>query len=120
MKFPRPDGVSLTGGLVCLGYEDNDERDLAFDWLEAFGNGDVRDVNKIDVIVKAAKALADSISFDENGALLSGKWIGGHGGLISKETHCKADEVIRIVHAIEKEGRDEREGRCDCRGEENS
>lgn len=40
MKFPRPDGVSLTNGIICVGYEDNDERDLAFDWLGAYGNGE--------------------------------------------------------------------------------
>lgn len=42
MCFPRPDGVSLTDGLICLGYEDIDERDLAFDWLEAYGGGSSR------------------------------------------------------------------------------
>lgn len=40
MKFPRPDGVSMTNGMIVLGYEDHDERDLAFDWLDAFGAGE--------------------------------------------------------------------------------
>lgn len=39
MRFPRPDGVSMTNGLIVLGYENNDDRDLAYDWLEAFGSG---------------------------------------------------------------------------------
>jgi hypothetical protein len=55
MKFPRPDGVSLTGGLICLGYEDNDERDLAFDWLGAYGGGS----SKISEALKTIRATLD-------------------------------------------------------------
>jgi hypothetical protein len=37
--LPRPDGVSMTCGTICLEYIDRDERDLAYDWLEAHGAG---------------------------------------------------------------------------------
>lgn len=48
-------------------------------------------------LLAAAEALVDSISFDENGALIGGRWMGGHGGLISQETHIKADALRRII-----------------------
>ena len=44
-----------------------------------------------------ALALAESVSFDMNGNLIGGKWIGGHGGLISHETLLKVDEVRRLI-----------------------
>ncbi|MGB3833750.1 MAG: hypothetical protein WA975_18015 [Mesorhizobium sp.] len=37
--LPRPDAVSMASGTICLEYVDRDERDLAFDWLEAHGAG---------------------------------------------------------------------------------
>lgn len=51
----------------------------------------------------AAKELVDSINFDDNGALVGGKWMGGNGGLLSRETVRKADEVRRALHAMEGE-----------------
>lgn len=47
MRFPRPDGVSLTNGLIVVGYEDQDERDMAFDWLDAYGAGATSHPNPI-------------------------------------------------------------------------
>lgn len=41
--LPRPDAVSMTCGTICLEYMDRDERDLAFDWLEAHGAGDAKE-----------------------------------------------------------------------------
>ena len=35
-------------------------------------------------LLTAAKELVASVSFDENGALVGGKWMGGHGGLLSR------------------------------------
>lgn len=37
--LPRPDAVSMASGTICLEYVDRDERDRAFDWLEAHGAG---------------------------------------------------------------------------------
>lgn len=49
----------------------------------------------------SVKALLESISFDDNGALIGGKWMGGHGGLLSEETRKKADDVMRELQALE-------------------
>jgi hypothetical protein len=46
-------------------------------------------------LLAAAKALVDSVSFDDNGALLGGKWQGGHGGLLSDKTR-KAADALRL------------------------
>lgn len=53
-------------------------------------------------LVKAARALVDSVSFDENGALIGGKWMGGNGGLLSHETHKKSDALRRALDAFER------------------
>ena len=57
----------------------------------------------MDRLRKAAEALMKSVDFDVNGALIGGKWMGGHGGLVSKETIAAADEVRRALSALEKE-----------------
>jgi hypothetical protein len=49
----------------------------------------------------AARELLDSVSFDENGELIGGKWMGGHGGLISQKTHQKADTLRRVLSRFE-------------------
>lgn len=50
----------------------------------------------------ATKELVDSVDFDVNGALIGGKWMGGHGGLVSKDTIAKADAVRRALAALPK------------------
>ena len=54
-------------------------------------------------LLKAAKDLVASVSFDENGDLIGGRWVGGHGGLLSQETHRKADECRRAIEQFEAE-----------------
>lgn len=46
----------------------------------------------------AAKALLDSVTFDDCGALIGGKYQGGNGGLISRKTIEKADDLRRALH----------------------
>jgi hypothetical protein len=53
-------------------------------------------------ITKAARALLDAITFDDCGALVGGKFVGGNGGLISRETIKRADELRRAL--IQAEG----------------
>lgn len=48
-------------------------------------------------IAKAAKALLDAITFDDCGSMVAGKFVGGNGGLISRETIRKADELRRAL-----------------------
>jgi len=55
----------------------------------------------ISELIKASRDLVESVSFDENGALIGGKWMGGHGGLVSRETHEKADTVRRVLSKFE-------------------
>lgn len=52
-------------------------------------------------IVKAAQALLDAITFDDCGAMVGGKFVGGNGGLISRETIRKADELRRALARAE-------------------
>lgn len=51
----------------------------------------------LELLETVALALAESVSFDMNGNLIGGKWVGGHGGLISHETLLKVDEVRRLI-----------------------
>lgn len=51
-------------------------------------------------IADAAALLVKSVSFDDNGALIGGKWMGGHGGLISEETRRVADVVRRALSKV--------------------
>lgn len=53
--------------------------------------------------LKAAKALLDAITFDDCGSLVGGKFVGGNGGLISRETIKQADELRRAL--IKAEGK---------------
>lgn len=55
-------------------------------------------------LLKASEKLAESVAFDMNGNLIGGKWMGGHGGLISQETMQAADEVRRVASALRASG----------------
>ncbi|HEX9429615.1 MAG TPA: hypothetical protein VF944_04490 [Candidatus Bathyarchaeia archaeon] len=59
--------------------------------------------DKVRRLVEAAKALVKSVSFDENGEMVGTRWVGGHGGLISKETHVKVDQCRRAIQNFERE-----------------
>ncbi len=61
---------------------------------------------RIDNLLTAAKALVDSVSFDENGAMIGGKWMGGNGGLLSRETHQKADALRRALDGFKEPAHD--------------
>lgn len=52
-------------------------------------------------LIHAAKALVEAISFDVNGAMIGGKWMGGNGGLISPQTIRISDELRRAIASIE-------------------
>lgn len=55
---------------------------------------------QLEELIKASKDLVDSLSFDDNGAMIAGKWIGGNGGMISRKTLIKADAVRRALSKI--------------------
>lgn len=50
-------------------------------------------------LASAAQELVDSITFDDCGSMVAGKWMGGNGGLISRDTIAKADAVRRAIAA---------------------
>lgn len=50
-----------------------------------------------DPIVAKARALLDSVSFDNNGALVGNQFVGGEGGLISPKTIRAADELRKAL-----------------------
>jgi len=68
--LPRPDAVSMASGTICLEYVDRDERDLAFDWLEAHGAGvalaashmPVGDGDYFSLLVERARQAAEKAS----------------------------------------------------------
>ena len=55
---------------------------------------------KANELAKAAQALLDAVTFDDCGALIAGKYQGGNGGMISRETTRKADALRRVLHGV--------------------
>ena len=55
-----------------------------------------------DRLIKAAKALVAAVDFDMNGMMIGKVYQGGNGGLISRETIQKSDELRRAIAAVEK------------------
>lgn len=64
-------------------------------------------MSDIERLKLAAKELVEAINFDDNGALIGGKWMGGNGGLLSRETLEKADAVRRAINAFDQGGKSE-------------
>lgn len=58
-------------------------------------------LNEILRFETAAKNLLDSLSFDDNGAMVGGKWMGGEGGLLSEKTRKLADALRRLLGGAE-------------------
>lgn len=56
-------------------------------------------------LLTAARALVDAVSFDQNGELRGGKWMGGNGGLLSDRTHRTADALQQVLNRFEHPGR---------------
>jgi hypothetical protein len=56
-------------------------------------------VNALDDLIKAAQALVDAVTFDDSG--YQGR--GGNGGLLSRETIRKADELRQVLHRVKKQ-----------------
>ena len=54
----------------------------------------------IDELADAGKALVDAITFDESGTMIAGKYQGGNGGLISRETTAKADHFRSVLARV--------------------
>ncbi|MFA5898830.1 MAG: hypothetical protein WC829_06920 [Hyphomicrobium sp.] len=48
---------------------------------------------RMDHLVAKAKALVDSVSHDNNGSMVAGQFMGGNGGLVSRETIAAVDAL---------------------------
>lgn len=47
----------------------------------------------LELIAREARALSDAVSHDDNGSMIGQQWVGGNGGLLSRETIKAADRV---------------------------
>jgi hypothetical protein len=47
-----------------------------------------------------AKALLEAVDFDNSGAMVGGQWMGGNGGLISRDTIKAADELRKALARV--------------------
>lgn len=54
------------------------------------------DIARLRQIEVRARALLECVDFDNNGAMVGGQWMGGHGGLHSQET-IKAADALRLA-----------------------
>lgn len=63
-------------------------------------NADLSTASLVDELADAGKALVDAITFDDSGAMIAGKYQGGNGGLISRETVVKADMLRRVLAKV--------------------
>lgn len=48
-------------------------------------------------LLKHAQKLVDCVSHDDNGAMVGQQWVGGNGGLLSRETIIAADSLRRAI-----------------------
>lgn len=54
-------------------------------------------VQSIDALLDCVQCLLEDVSLDNNGAMVGGRWQGGHGGLYRPETLRSADALRRAV-----------------------
>jgi len=53
-------------------------------------------------LLRLAEELVDLISRDENGEIIGGHYVGGNGGLISRQTNMKSDELRRAIYRVKR------------------
>lgn len=51
--------------------------------------------------LKDVRELTELVRFDEHGRLVAGQYVGGNGGLISRDTMAKNDAVVRDLDVIQ-------------------
>ncbi|HWJ86899.1 MAG TPA: hypothetical protein VNS12_02380 [Pelagibacterium sp.] len=57
-------------------------------------------LNEIKAFVRETEALVAAVFFDECGAVVAGRYVGGNGGLLQRETLKANDDVRRRLGAI--------------------
>jgi hypothetical protein len=48
-------------------------------------------------LLKKAKALVDQIQLDDTGMMVGQVWVGGNGGMLSRDTIVMADDLRREI-----------------------
>ena len=48
-------------------------------------------------VASRAEALLKSVDFDQHGTMVAGQYVGGNGGLISRDTIKAADELRKAL-----------------------
>lgn len=49
--------------------------------------------------IRQAEKLCDALDFDESGHMVGGQWMGGNGGLLSRDTMREKDQLRREIDA---------------------
>lgn len=55
----------------------------------------------LQAVADEARKLAEAVSHDDNGSMVAGVWVGGNGGLLSRETIRAADRVRLALNALD-------------------
>ena len=54
-----------------------------------------------DDFIALTRRFVEAVKFDEHGRIVAGRFVGGNGGLISRETLQLADEIEVALNALE-------------------
>ncbi len=52
------------------------------------------------IVATEAKKLVDAVTGDDSGSMVAGQWVGGHGGLLTRETLLQNDRVRLALDAL--------------------
>lgn len=47
----------------------------------------------LEIVATEAKKLVDAVTHDDSGSMVAGQWVGGDGGLLTRETLLQNDRV---------------------------
>jgi len=57
-------------------------------------------IGEIEAFVLEIRDLIEKVTFDESGRMVAGKWVGGNGGLLQRETLAAADTLRRRLDTV--------------------
>lgn len=55
---------------------------------------------ELKAFVAETRDLVEKVTFDESGRLVAGKWVGGNGGLLQRETLAATDVLRRRLEVV--------------------
>lgn len=62
---------------------------------------------KIRPLLTQAQAVVDAVTLDDSGMMVGGIWVGGNGGLLSRDTLKAVDALRKTVMAVKAELKEE-------------